>query len=386
MRAMSCLPSRNGSTARLMHLLTCTVVVSALAGCREHQNPADAPVATVRSVIKALQTGDCAALYRTMPPDAAPAEADFLEGCTQAMKLDARAAKKKQDLSASQFDMVLVQQKGREATVRVHPKGLQDRWSSLFRLVEDAGAWRVLGLFDAALDKDAIALPYQPPPASPTVARRRDDMENVPDGGMVTLGCDPDSGPGRCLKRRTERIGPFRIDRLEVTAADYERCVDAGACTPPMFVAAAARKGCNYGAADRPDHPMNCVSYWGALAFCEWEGKRLPTEAEWELAARGTEGRTYPWGDTTPDCTRTIMAGCQPAGTRPAGSVPAGDTPHGIHDLSGNVTEWVLAANLMEAAIRGGAFDGTADEVSATHRRLLGLPYRLDVLGFRCAQ
>lgn len=97
---------------------------------------------------------------------------------------------------------------------------------------------------------------------------------------------------------------------------------------------------CTYEAGDKSDHPVNCVDWDQAVAYCQWEGKRLPTEAEWEKAARGTDGRIYPWGNTAPDCNRAQYGKCG-GQTVSVGTKPAGSSPYGVLDMAGNVDEWV---------------------------------------------
>jgi formylglycine-generating enzyme required for sulfatase activity len=135
-------------------------------------------------------------------------------------------------------------------------------------------------------------------------------------------------------------VPAFRIDKYEVTANDYKACNTASpsTCTTPN-----ATQYCNWGVSGRESDPINCVDWNQAKAYCEWAGKRLPTEAEWEKAARGTDGRKYPWGNTGLDCDHAVMSvsPCYNSRTAVVGSKPSGISPYGAMDMIGNVWEWV---------------------------------------------
>ncbi len=134
----------------------------------------------------------------------------------------------------------------------------------------------------------------------------------------------------------------YEIDLREVTNGAYAQCVAAAACTAPS----GAVGGCLYGDGKYVDHPVNCVDWGQASAFCTWQGKRLCTEAEWEKAARGTDGRLWPWGNVTATCAYAVMLegikpGCGLGTTWPVGLIDDGVSPYGVYDLAGNVREWV---------------------------------------------
>jgi formylglycine-generating enzyme required for sulfatase activity len=138
-------------------------------------------------------------------------------------------------------------------------------------------------------------------------------------------------------------LGPYSIDKYEVTVGQYRTCVNAGVCAAPVQTSAAAV--CNWSKPGREAHPINCVTWQEAKAFCAFAGKRLPSEAEWEYAARGGTQRWYPWGNDAPSCSRatfTPKGGPQcSAGTSPVGSHAASVSPFGLFDMAGNVEEWV---------------------------------------------
>ncbi len=130
------------------------------------------------------------------------------------------------------------------------------------------------------------------------------------------------------------RTGAFFIDLYEVTNADYAEFVKATGHEPPFHW--------NNGKIPegKENHPVVYVSWFDADAYCRWKGKRLPTEEEWEKAARGTDGRIYPWGNLwTLDKSNNPYKGS--TGTEPVGRYPEGRSPYGVYDMSGNVWEWV---------------------------------------------
>jgi len=136
-------------------------------------------------------------------------------------------------------------------------------------------------------------------------------------------------------------VPTFQIDKYEVTVALYRRCVDAGSCGPPI-----GGYQCTWDENGKEDHPVDCMWWNSAGNFCAWAGKRLCSESEWEKAARGTDGRKYPWGNETATCEYAVMndgsgQGCGTEGTMAVGSKPAGASPYGALDMAGNAMEWV---------------------------------------------
>lgn len=131
-------------------------------------------------------------------------------------------------------------------------------------------------------------------------------------------------------------LSAFWVDQTEVSNAMFQKCVDAGNCKAPLM------GGLNpyYGKAKYKDHPVVYVSWEAAQNYCTWAGRRLPTEAEWEKAARGTDGRLYPWGDTLPN---NQLANYDNAigEPLPVDRYPLGASPYGALNMAGNVREWV---------------------------------------------
>jgi formylglycine-generating enzyme required for sulfatase activity len=160
------------------------------------------------------------------------------------------------------------------------------------------------------------------------------DMLPVP-GGTFMMGCT-DPAPFVCpadeLPVHAVTVAPFLLDRTEVTQAAYQQCMDAGACAAPMT---------RFDPVMHPSYPVSDISWTQADAYCRWRGARLPTEAEWEFAARGTDGRLYPWGNAPPDCTRANSLGCNTGSVLPVATHHAGVGPFGHEDLGGNLWEWL---------------------------------------------
>jgi serine/threonine-protein kinase len=162
----------------------------------------------------------------------------------------------------------------------------------------------------------------------------------VPAGEFI-MGA-PENDPQAFANEKPQHkvnVEAFWIDRTEVTNAQFQNCVTAEACKPPSSEDSVTRKG-YYVDPVYADYPAIWVNWGQAEAYCRWAGRRLPTEAEWEKAARGVDGRLYPWGDQPPD--NTLLNFALAAGdTTAVGSFPNGASPYGALDMSGNVVEWV---------------------------------------------
>ncbi|MBN2340992.1 MAG: SUMF1/EgtB/PvdO family nonheme iron enzyme [Deltaproteobacteria bacterium] len=174
------------------------------------------------------------------------------------------------------------------------------------------------------------------PPPEPQPEAPPEDMIRVP-GGTFTMGLNH---PRAIPDEQTEHevtLRAFYLDTTEVTNEAYNACVEAGVCAPPkeLDTTKSGFEALRY--FRRPLHPVTGVSRQDALTYCNWKGKRLPTEAEFERAARGDDGRMYAWGDDPPSDTRAVYASKV---TKDVGSKPEGAGPYGHLDLAGNVWEW----------------------------------------------
>ncbi|MBI5245276.1 MAG: SUMF1/EgtB/PvdO family nonheme iron enzyme [Elusimicrobia bacterium] len=168
-------------------------------------------------------------------------------------------------------------------------------------------------------------------------------------GGSFRMGTgNGDEGPAHQVA-----VKPFQMAKTEVTVAQYKACVDAGGCTAPD-----TGKYCNWGVSGRENHPVNCVDWNQAKKFSEWAGGRLPSEAEWEYAARSAgKDREYPWGDEDATCERAVISGCG-NGTASMCSKSAGNTAQGLCDMAGNVWEWTQ--DWYHGSYNGAPSDGSA--------------------------
>jgi len=240
----------------------------------------------------------------------------------------------------------------------------------------------------------------------------------IPSGSFQMGGLDADATANEKPARKVT-ISAFWMDKVEVTNGMYALCVQAGACDLPRNLSSATRPS-YFANADFNDYPVINVSWEDAKTYCTWAGRRLPTEAQWEYAARGsTDFRRYPWGDQSP----TNNLANYDYGVRDTtrvGSYPSGASPFGILDMAGNVWEWVsdyyndtyyetgasenptgpatASVHGLRRAIRGGSWQDSFKDVRLSKRGFALAPdltadsksekYKGDFnnrIGFRCA-
>jgi len=182
----------------------------------------------------------------------------------------------------------------------------------------------------------------------------------------------------------------FLIDTHEVTAAHYRACVDSGPCYYRARGGGEPWSYSQYHTYDngKDNHPINYIDWHDAKRYCEWKNMRLPTEVEWEKAARGTDGRMYPWGNEPVTCDRAVMDECE-GNTQPVGSKEAGKSPYGVYDMAGGVYEWTdswFSWRENARVLRGGAFYELGPRLQASHRDFYSPSVGHYASGFRCAR
>jgi iron(II)-dependent oxidoreductase len=220
-------------------------------------------------------------------------------------------------------------------------------------------------------------------------------MIEIP-AGPFTMGSD--TGEADEAPAHEVDLPAFEIDQFEVTNADFAQFVEA---TGYQTDAEKEGRSKNWrdDAEGKDNHPVVRVSWNDAVAYCEWLGKRLPTEAEWEKAARGTDGRMYPWGDEW-DPSKANVKETGLRGTAAVGSFGTGTSPYGVEDMAGNVWEWT--ADWYEPypgstyqteyfgqkfkVVRGGGWFEMDDAVRSTNRDLTSVTAANDDMAFRCAR
>lgn len=305
--------------------------------------------------------------------------------------------------------------------------------AALFGVLAEAGAQSARPSFPQPAPFDAARAPLS--------AAKQADMVAIA-GGTYAIGAPPGHAAVAKAPAHRVEIAPFRIDRTEVTNAEFAEYLNA----LPVKPAGTARSGAvgpkNFPAADRahflerrlvpdaypiielsdddariglrdgrfaPDpgfdrHPVTETTWAGALAYCRWRGARLPTEAEWEIAARGREGRTYPWGEAAPaDALAAI--GRRTGEHLPVGSRPKGATPEGLLDMAGNLSEWTSSLDRPypyraddgrenadhpgERVVRGGdyVFNSKPEQIATFNRTIWSRDPHAGHrhIGFRCA-
>lgn len=192
----------------------------------------------------------------------------------------------------------------------------------------------------------------------------------IPAGTFRMGGMDARSGPDERPAHEVT-LDAYWMDQLEVTNAMYTLCIQKGPCTPPQSLKSSDRRPDYFANAEFKDYPVVYVTWGQATTYCEWAGRRLPTEAEWERAARGDDWRTFPWGEDKADGLRTNF-NMQVGDTSRVGTYTLGASPFGVLDMAGNVAEWTndyYSSTYYES--QEDAHNPTGPESSASLRRVV---------------
>jgi formylglycine-generating enzyme required for sulfatase activity len=224
------------------------------------------------------------------------------------------------------------------------------------------------------------------------------EMVLVPAGSFVR-GSPPGIGTSDEHPRRDIELSAFYIDRTEVTQRAYSKCIEATQCEVPS-----CKTDTDFKPGLRASHPVVCVDWNDARTYCAWMHKRLPTEAEWEKAARGSDARLYPWGNEPPACDKANYRECERHSTVDVGTLTKGASPYGALDMAGNVWEWTAdwhendyyakspakdpkgPDTSKEKVVRGGAWSYSETELLSAGRIYDDPTVRYGHVGFRCAR
>ena len=245
---------------------------------------------------------------------------------------------------------------------------------------------------------NAANTPTPTPPSDEIIDTKGVPIRLVPAGEFIMGSENADSN-----ERPSHKVyqDAFYMDTYEVTNALYQVCVNAGGCTPPQETFSETRPD-YYGGSKFEDFPVLNVDWNQASAYCEWRGGSLPTEAQWEKAARGTDERIRPWGNGV-SCDQVGYMDCVDD-TVKVGSYESGMSPYGMYDMAGNVWEWVAdwysetyyqnspyenplgPENGMVRVIRGGAWNNNEDYLRTSVRDGYPPEEFREFIGFRCAQ
>ena len=290
----------------------------------------------------------------------------------------------------------------------------------VWRMVKENDTWRWCGTDSGVMPLSqeaalAEAARSEPTPTQTSIGASKavtksvdfDPKETVLiPAGAFQMGCSPDDTECQDDEKplHTMTLDAYRIDKYEVTNARHKECVEAGGCIPPDSAESETRF-IYYGSDEYADYPVVNMNWDQADEFCKWDGGRLPTEAEWEKAKRGSEDtRIYPWGNQPPDA--SLLNFNENVGdTTAVGSYPTGASPYGVMDMSGNVYEWVndwygetwYSASPDEnptgpdsgevGVLRGGKYGNTIDgQARISFRNQFGKYYSFASYGFRCAR
>lgn len=283
---------------------------------------------------------------------------------------------KGQGLSGSEtLDQITIKKLGKLAGLDLAVSGSIAEMEGNLRITAKiiaAATGRLIGAAQVTIPKSALAVmkpekqegtPAPQQPERSQEKRQRLEVDTPRDMVLIPAGTFRFGDEG---KSETISLPAFWIDLTEVSNDDYLKVRDI-----------------DY-TADKASHPAVNMNWKDASLYCGAVGKRLPTEQEWEKAARGPDGRSYPWGNSYEPT--YVNAEGRNSGTMPVGQFPLGRSPYGIFDMAGNVWEWTSSEEEAAKVYRGGSWASSPMDVRSTSRKLLDANFPLLDLGFRCAK